>query len=166
MKPVIVTNGYPGSGKDEFAKILGKYTRVYKSSIINFAKTITETLGLDNEKDARYRELLCRLKSLFDWYNDYPFRDMTELVEQYRTDNYYDVLIIDIRDPEQLKRARQEWKAITVYISSPNAKRFDNPADNNVENFNYDYYVYNPGDESFEEVVQRFKEVVLDGKPA
>ena len=36
----------------------------------------------------------------------------------------------------------------------------------NVENFNYDYYVYNPGDESFEEVVQRFKEVVLDGKPA
>ena len=41
MKPVIVTNGYPGSGKDEFAKTLGKYTRVYKSSIINFAKTIT-----------------------------------------------------------------------------------------------------------------------------
>lgn len=168
MKPVIVTNGYPGSGKDEFARQLGKYVRVYRTSIIDFAKDITQNLGIDGEKNARYRELLYRLKSLFDWYNDYPFRDMSELVEQYRYAepiwgwNECDALVIDIRDPEQIERAKREWNAITVYIESPNSKRFDNPADNDVEDFDYDYYIYNPGDESFNEVVRRFKERVFD----
>lgn len=164
MRPVIITNGYPGCGKDKFAELLGKYTRVYKTSIIDFAKDIAREYCGEHEKDTKYREFLCRLKSLFDWYNDFPFRNMEELVNVYRADKVYDVLIIDMRDPDQIRRAQDEWGAISVYISSPNAKRFDNPADNNVEDYDYDYYVFNPGDESFEETVLDFKHIVLDGQ--
>jgi hypothetical protein len=71
---------------------------------------------------------------------------------------YDEVLIIDIREPEEIERAKNEFGAETILITNNRvAPITSNMADANVNNYNYDYVVENNGTlDEFRETVYTF----------
>ena len=69
-----------------------------------------------------------------------------------------EILIFDIREPDEIERAVKEFNAITVFIKNDNIMPVtSNSSDANVENYNYDYYVENNGTlDDFRDSVRTF----------
>ena len=61
MKRIIITNGYPRSGKDEFAKILNNYISTVKYSSIDCVRNGASEAGWynGNKKDKEKRNTGC-----------------------------------------------------------------------------------------------------------
>lgn len=150
MKQVIITNGYPGSGKDEFAKILNNYITTAKYSSIDCVRNGASEAGWYNgEKKEKDRKFLSDLKKLLTSYKDIPFKDMKYLYDDFKNELFESetqILIFDIREPDEIERAVKEFNAITVFISNSNVTPIlSNDSDANVENYQYDYYIDNSG---------------------
>ncbi len=162
---VIITNGTGGSGKDEFAKILNNHIPCVKYSSIDLIKEIATLGGWDGGKTEKDRKFLSDLKILFTEYNDAPFNDIKEIVDNFN-DGYLEtqLLVVDIREPNEIERAKKEFNAITVLVKNDNVKPItSNMADANVLNYNYDYIVDNSGTlEDLENEVFKFSEWMLD----
>lgn len=163
-KLVIIVNGKPRAGKDTFAKILDKYISVYKYSAIDKIKEIAIDCGWKGGKTERDRKFLSDLKILTTEYSDLPFNAMLDKVIAFYSDEIKeDVLLIDIREPEEIQRAREVFSAITVFIKNDRVKHItSNPADANVENYEYDFYIENNGTlEEFEQNIRQFYYEIL-----
>lgn len=163
-KLVVIVNGKPRAGKDTFAKILDKYISVYKYSAIDKIKEIAIDCGWKGGKTERDRKFLSDLKILTTEYSDLPFNAMLDKVMDFYSDDIKeDVLLIDIREPEEIQRAREIFDAITVFIKNDNVKHItSNPADANVENYEYDFYIENNGTlEEFEQNIRQFYYKIL-----
>jgi hypothetical protein len=64
----------------------------------------------------------------------------------FRTDPTCKVLLIDIREPEEIERAKIAFKAKTIFIVNDGAPEvISNMADANVAKYTYDYYIRNNG---------------------
>jgi len=148
-KKVIITNGSGTSGKDSFVKCINevKPNFVYKYSSIDLVKRASKILGWDGEKTEKDRKFLSDMKILATKYNDSPFNDIKAIVKDFNEDKINTkILMIDIREPEEIARAVQEFNAISVLIKRKNAKKItSNMADANVENYKYDYIINNDG---------------------
>lgn len=162
MKRVIITNGYARSGKDEFAKILNDYIGVSKYSSIDCVRNGAREAGwYSGGKSDNDRKFLSDLKKLLTDYNDVPFRDLKCIYDDFINELYYpksEILIFDIREPDEIERAVKEFNAITVFIKKDNIMPVtSNSSDANVENYNYDYYVENNGTlDDFRDSVRTF----------
>lgn len=146
MKKIIITNGSGTCGKDTFAEIMGKYVNVCKYSSIDFFKELGKTGRMSNEKREKERLLLSRLKSAFIDYNDLPLRLCSEVIEQFlSTDNGNDILIIDIREAEEIEKITALYpQIITVLLINNNVPVImSNPSDAQVFDCIYDYIVDN-----------------------
>lgn len=171
MKTIIITNGYPRCGKDTFAEILNDYIPTTKYSSIDCVRNGALLAGwYDNRKTEADRRFLSDLKKLLINYNDYPFNDVKILAEDFCNQQYSvesQVLIIDIREPEEIQKIVNHFKGITdvitVFISNNNIKPIvSNQSDANVEDYIYDYYIDNNGTlEEFKETVRTFAIEVL-----
>lgn len=165
-RKILITNGSGGCGKDEFAKQLSKFISVYKYSSIDKVKEIASLAGWNEKKSEKDRRFLSDLKILTTEYNDMAFNDIKSIVKDFHKgllDSM--VLIIDIREPEEIERAKQEFDAITILIRNSNVKKINsNMADANVENYKYDCYIDNSGTiEELSKVVAAFyKTYILD----
>ena len=138
MKKVYVTNGSAGNGKDTFAEFLGKYISVFKYSSIDLVKEMYEGIGIDrNSKDEKKRKLYSDTKDMLTQYDDIPFKDITSIVTDFKNNKIEtEVLLIDIREPEEIARAVETFGAKTILIDNPNVKKIEsNHADANVENY-------------------------------
>lgn len=158
-KLVLIVNGKPRAGKDTFAQLLNKCQKVYKYSIIDKVKTIALECGWKGGKTEKDRKFLADLKQLTTIYSDMSYNDVAEKVEAfYRGDIKEDIMIIDMREPDDIIRAVYEFNAISIFIKNDNVPEItSNQADANVEYCWYDYYITNNGTiEEFEKIVKAF----------
>lgn len=157
-KPIIIINGKPRSGKDTFAEYLGKIANVEKYSIIDKVKEIAAQCGWEGRKGEADRKFLCDIKILTELYNDMPFRTVVEKVKMFNDDDSKEVLLIDMREPRDIARAKRELGAYAIFIDNDRVPEIkSNVADGTINNFNYDYRVDNNGTlEDFEKEIQRF----------
>ena len=165
MKKIFITNGSAENGKDTFAELLSKYILVFKYSSINIVKEMFEVVGVTkDEKTEKKRKLWSDGKDLLTEYDDIPFKDVTSIVTSFKNNEIdADVLLIDIREPEEIARAVQTFGAKTILIRNPNAKKIEsNHADRDVENYNYDYIIENDGTlEQLDKMAYLFSEQVI-----
>ena len=100
-------------------------------------------------------------------YDDIPFKDIASVVSDFKS-NKIDakVLLIDIREPDEITRAVNAFGAETILIRNPNVEGIkSNHADANVENYKYDYIIENGGTLSDLEVLAgMFADYVIEGK--
>ena len=145
-KQIFIVNGHPGSGKDTFASILSEYEEVRKYSIIDKVKTIAFIMGWSGAKEEKDRKFLSDLKKLAEQYNDLPFEDVKRNVNIFLVDKESRIMLIDMREPKDIKRAQEELNAKTIFIKNDRVKHItSNIADAGVENFDYNYIIENNG---------------------
>lgn len=148
MKKVFITNSSGGMGKDTFASLVNKYISLHKYSSIDLVKEMYETIGIDrNSKDEKKRKLYSDTKDMLTAYDDIPFKDITSIVTDFKNNKIEaEVLLIDIREPEEIARAVKTFGAKTILIRNPRVRKIkSNHADANVENYEYDYIIENDG---------------------
>lgn len=159
VKHIYITNGVGGCGKDTFANFLNDFIPVYKYSSIDKVKEIARFCHWDGGKTEKDRKFLSDLKLLLTEYNDLPFRDIKGHAELFLYwTNTKDVMLIDIREPAEIERAKRELGAETILIVNPNIPHItSNMADKNVYEYEYDYKIMNDGTlEDFRKTVEQF----------
>lgn len=148
-KYVFVINGPGGVGKDTLCDLAAKHFRVYNVSSITPIKELATLCGWHGEKNDRARKFLADLKGLTVAYNDYPTKWITEKYHAF-CKSEDEVMFVHIREGAEIKKfvAATNGEAITLLIRG--GKRFQrrnatygNAADDEVENYRYDYVFYN-----------------------
>lgn len=148
MKKIFITNGSATNGKDTFAKMMGDYISTYKYSSIDLVKDMLEFAGIPKEPKTEEKRLLYSdTKDRLTKYDDIPFKDITSIVADFKNNKIEsEVLLIDIREPEEIARAVKTFGAETILVRNPNAIKIEsNHADRDVENYEYDYIIENDG---------------------
>ena len=165
MKKIYIVNGKPRAGKDTFAELLGKHCRVFKYSSVDKVKQIAAKCGWDGSKMDRDRRFLAELKRITTEYNDMSYDDVAEKVAYFLKTDFFDVMLIDIREPEEIDRAIEGFGAEAVFIVNKNVPAVTtNSSDRDVELFEYDHIVLNNGTlEDFEETVKEFYNRIVRG---
>ncbi len=148
---VIIINGYPKSGKDEFYKILSHH---YKASIFSTVQTPKEVLkkyyNWDGEtKSEHIRNALSDLKDWSTLYFNWPFREAVLAITQSLLDED-DFLVLMVREPDEIMKLVVHCKkynitCVTVLVKRPGYNSGTNHADTEVEQFSYDYILMNDG---------------------
>ena len=165
MKKIFIVNGKPRAGKDTFAELLGKYCRVFKYSSVDKVKQIATKCGWDGGKDDKDRKFLADLKRITTEFNDMSYDDVAEKVAYFLKTDFFDVMLIDIREPEEIERAIEGYGAEAIYINNVNVPMItSNESDANVNNFVYDYVIANDGTlDDFAETVKDFYNRIVRG---
>lgn len=161
MKRIFITNGVGGCGKDTFAGFLDEiYQGVFKYSSIDRVKHIAYECGWLGAKSEKDRKFLSDLKVLLTDYSDLPFEDVTRRVEEFMSNDSYRVMLIDIREPDEIERAKIAFDAETILIVNDRVPNIDsNMADANVYDYEYDYVLENNGTlDEFKETTRFFAE--------
>ena len=144
-KTVIVINGNGGAGKDTICNIVSKYFSTLVVSAISPVKEIAIKCGWNGEKDPRARKFLADLKRLLIEYNDLPTRYLLTQYERFLMDKHYEFMFVHIREADQIDAFLNQigGKKITLLVKRDNLPVYNNFADDNVENYEYDYIYEN-----------------------
>lgn len=166
MKRIFITNGTGGSGKDTFAELLNEIMPVYKYSSIDKIKEIAKQCGWLGGKTERDRKFLSDLKLLTTEYSDLSYRHVDAHIHSF-LDAYetrWDVMLIDIREPEEIDKVKKTFNAQTILIENPRIPDItSNMADANVRNYTYDYVIVNDGTlDDFRETIREWATEVLN----
>lgn len=157
-KYIFIVNGKPRCGKDTFAEILGEMVPTMKYSSIDKVKGIALLCGWDGSKDENDRKFLSDLKRLTSEYNDMAFNAVTRKVEQFRENRTHQIMLIDIREPSEISRAKRAFDARTILIENDRVENVNsNESDANVHNYRYNYVIKNNGTlDEFRENIKQF----------
>ena len=142
---VFIINGMARAGKDTFCKYVSEmYKDTYHFSIVDLVKNYAKQLGWNEEKDEKGRKFLCELKRITDEYDDRNFQRVKQTIEHIATDDM--VFLVDMREPQDIERARKELNAKVVFIKNSNVPIINsNYADAGVFDINYDIEIDNSG---------------------
>lgn len=159
-KQIFIINGSGGVGKDTFCDKCGHYTDVKVVSSIDLVKHFATEMGWNGQKTPRDRRFLSDLKDLLTAYNDLPFKDIKQKVNEFKQDTDNMFLFIHIREPEEIERAKKEFGAHTVLVVNDNVLGiYSNHADGRVLEYDYDVVIDNSGTlEELEQEAKRFVE--------
>ena len=157
---IIVINGCGGSGKDTFIELIKKKRPellIKNLSTVDKIKDCATILGWNGQKDEKSRKFLSDLKDLSAKYNDGPYNYIKNCIEN--TNIFYDMFFIHSREPNEIEKFAKNLKVLTVFIDA--SKRVphisSNHADDEVENYNYDYYIDNNGSyKDLEDTIKTF----------
>lgn len=145
-KLVIVINGSAGVGKDTICEVVGKHYRVMNVSSIDPIKKIAFENGWNGNKNEKSRRFLAELKRLFVDFNDLPQRYLMEKYREFLRGKG-EILFVHIREPEEIAKFKGNvgGNCVTLLIRGrKNARReWNNAADDEVENYKYDYCYVN-----------------------
>jgi hypothetical protein len=157
-KHIFITNGTGGCGKDTFASMVGEVVPTFKFSSIDCVKNIAKLCGWVGGKSEKDRKFLSDLKLLTSAYSDMPFKSIEFAIGGFIESKHYQVMFIDIREPNEIERAKIEFGAKTILIKNDRvAPITSNMADANVNNYNYDIVIENNGTlADLRETVQKF----------
>lgn len=146
-KQIFITNGMARCGKDTFAKYLNEFVPTKKISSIDKIKEIAALCGWKGGKTEKDRKFLSDLKLLTSEYSELAFADIREKIFEFLDhDSDHQVLLIDIREPEEIDRVKRAFGAKTILINNDNVQMLtSNPADANVFNYEYDIVLDNSG---------------------
>ena len=165
-KVAIVINGAGGVGKDTLCDLAAKHFKIRNISTITPVKDLARQADWDGRKDDRSRKFLADLKQLLVNYNDFPtnwamaqYRDFLTTDEQ--------ILIVHIREPIEIAKFVRatggEAKTLLVRAGERLKRdRYGNAADDEVENYFYDYYFDNdrPLDEAEKNITKLFSDAI------
>lgn len=142
-KNIVVINGTGGSGKDTFVEFAAHYGKIQNFSSIDKVKDIAKIVGWDGGKTEKDRKFLSDLKRLTTEYNDMSFHSVEHAIKKFQVSSA-SVLFIHIREPEEIKRVVERFKAKTLLIKRRGLLNIQsNPSDANVENYPYDFVIEN-----------------------
>ena len=146
-KHIFVTNGMARCGKDTFAVFLNDIIPTYKYSSIDKIKEIAELCGWNGaSKSEKDRKFLSDLKILTTEYSNMSFKAIKEKINEFKADNRFCVMLIDIREPEEIEKAKNAFGAKTILIKNDRVKNISsNFGDANVFNYDYDFEIENNG---------------------
>lgn len=145
-KRIFIINGSGGVGKDTFVKLVSQYVPTVNFSSVDKVKEVAGMIGWNGRKTERDRKFLSDLKLLSTDYCDMPYNSMKNKVKDFLKDANSKFLFLHIREPEEIERARREFKASTVLIVRDCVEHItSNMADKNVLNYDYDYIIENNG---------------------
>lgn len=159
FKYILIVNGLPRSGKTTFGHILHEFMPVWSYSSVTKIKKMAMVCGWDETmKTEKDRKFLSDLKKVTTEYNDFVFNDLRRVVNQFYEQDQYKFLLIDIREPEEIERAVNQFGAKTVFIENYRAEEVtSNPSDARVREYNYDYKICNNASlEIFRKEIARF----------
>lgn len=164
-KYIFITNGMARCGKDTFAIYLNDIIPTLKYSSIDKVKEIAELCGWDGKsKTEKDRKFLSDLKLLTSEYSNMPFKSIEDKVNTFKTDDRFRVMLIDIREPNEIEKAKNVFDAKTILIKNDRVKNINsNMADRNVFNYEYDFVIENNGTlEQFKDVIYDFAKKAID----
>jgi hypothetical protein len=152
-KVIIIVNGQGGVGKDTICNVVSQAIPCKIVSSIDAIKRIAREGGWNGEKTDSARKFLSDLKLVFSTYNNLPFVDMMGEVRQFLEDDSR-ILFVHIREPGEIdkfkKSANKLCPCVTLLITRPQVERsFGNMADDNVNNYLYDFIFSNNEDLRF-----------------
>lgn len=163
LKLVVVINGSGGVGKDTVCDVVAKHYKVMNVSSIDPIKKIAIENGWNGEKSEKSRKFLADLKQLFIDYNELPQKYLEKKYQEFLL-NDSEILFVHIRECKEIIKFLDyiEHKCITLLIRGrvDTKKEWNNRADDEVENYNYDYYYDNTM--KLEEVENDFLEFFKD----
>lgn len=171
-KLIVVINGAGGVGKDTMIGFVEKRYMVWNCSSIEPIKNAAEFLGWNiSMKDDRSRKFLSDLKMLSTEYNDCPFHHIVDRAKIFlECFGHGDVLFVHVREPKEIMKfvnavsSSFGVKPITLLIRRDAVvHEYGNMADDNVENYSYDF-IYNndkPLDEAEEDFMRFFEENIM-----
>lgn len=100
--------------------------------------------GWDGKKTEKDRKFLSDLKDILTDYNDLPMRSMKEFVQENK--EKYEIIFLMIREPVEIERAVKQFDALTLLVKRDQADKITgNHADRDVDQYDYDYTIYNYG---------------------
>jgi len=145
QKQVIILNGMARSGKQEVYNILNSKIPCEQYSIVDPVRDFLKRVGVpDNAKSEEWRKLMSDIKLLLEAYGDIPYQCCREKILDFLRCSPAKFLCIDMREEQDISRAREEFGAIIVLVRRNGVKTIDsNPADANVYNIKYDYTILN-----------------------
>lgn len=156
---IFVVNGYPGAGKTTFERmvcdIVGYQSYGWIFSTVDFVKDIAKQCGWDGNKTPENRKFLSDLKDLLTEWDDVPFKKVRQqvgFVEALLADRGADsskaVIFIDCREPKEIKKLceRLGAKSMLVRRNMSPEEPILNHADAEVNDYPYDYTIYNNDD--------------------
>ena len=163
IKQIYITNGMARCGKDTFAKFLNDIVPTLKYSSIDKVKDIAKLCGWNGGKTEKDRKFLSDLKLLTTEYSNMAFEAIRSKVNEFLEDSQHVIMLIDIREPAEIEKAKTSFGAKTILIENKNVKTISsNMADANVFNYTYDYTVKNNGTlDDFRENVEEFVSTVI-----
>jgi hypothetical protein len=152
---VVVINGMPRAGKDQFVLFCQKHITWCKNiSTVDFVKQVANFCGWDGTKTPENRAFLSDLKDLLTKWNDIPFKKVKHEAERYNSEAVaYDfdtdevLVFVHCREPEEITKFVKEMNAVTLLIRCDAIENNEqsNHADAEVFNYDYDYIVENNG---------------------
>lgn len=160
IKTVIVINGQGGSGKDTVCHIMSKYYKVKNISTVDPIKAIAKFAGWNGEKGDKARKMLADLKQVFIEYCDLPLNFVLAEIEKFKNDEN-DVMFVHCRESEEIQKIvdNSSLKTITLLIRRNDKfyehKVFGNSADDDVENYSYDF-IYSGNNETIHDLEKTF----------
>ncbi len=149
-KQIFILNGTAGAGKDTFAGLLNEYIPTKHISSITPIKQASKVFGWSGEKTPEYRNFLCEFKKFLNKQGEFIWNYLDKSVEAFMSNKENLVLLIYIREPEEIKRDVNRYKAKTIFISnsrapSSAAQTNYNESDLNVGRYSYYYTIKNDG---------------------
>lgn len=153
---VFVINGQGGSGKDTFVEYFTEFAGenyVLNISTVDYIKEIAKSLGWNGLKDNLSRKYLSDLKDMSTYWGDIPFKDVRKRTGwfEYHLASLGNIkpgfVFIHCREPKEIQRIKEDFpfEVLTVLIQRAGLKNYGNHADDEVENYNYDFTIDNNG---------------------
>lgn len=166
-KKIFITNGMARCGKDTFAIFLNEFAPTLKYSSIDKVKGIATFCGWDGGKTEKDRKFLSDLKMLTTEYSNMSFKAIEEKVSNFLKDEIHEVMLIDIREPEEIEKAKTVFNAETILIKNDRVDVItSNDGDASVFDYAYDYVIENEGTlEDFKENIKVFVNEVIQCNP-
>ena len=165
-KHIIVINGQGGCGKDTICEIVGKHYTIINISSIDPIKRAANYLGWDNVKNDKSRKFLHELKMLSTWYNDYSMQYILGEINFFLNMSMHKIMFIHMREPKEIDRLKSlcDYNIETLLIKRGDDRVFGNEADDEVNNYTYDYVYMNDKslDELDEDFIRWFRENIKD----
>lgn len=168
-KTILVINGMGGVGKDTLCDMAAKRYRVLNVSSITPIKELAAVCGWQGEKTDKARRFLADLKALTVIYNDYPTQWIFKRYKEF-LNGEDELMFVHIREGLEIAKfvRATEGAAKTLLIRGgrrmADKKRagYGNQADDDVENFTYDYYFTNdlPLEETEEAFLSFLSEII------
>lgn len=144
-KVIIIINGKGGVGKDTLCDFARKAFKVRNISSITKVKEVAAIAGWDGEKDVRGRRLLSDIKNALIKYDDCIIaRQLNNVTFNHMLFENIQILFVHIREPEEIEKYKSllpdAFTVKTLLIKRDTGIRnYGNPADDLVENYDYDY---------------------------
>ena len=175
---VVIINGKPQTGKDKFVELCSKYATVKNVSSIDLVKEAFRIMCYIKKTDEIAkndvtRRLLSMMKTMSIELNDAPFHYCRDEVVRF-LEKHTGVIFVHIREAAEIKKLKEfvesykenhsdlDFDIITLKIEADNAVNVDNPSDNDVDNYEYDLTLKNPGtEEAFDAMAKTFIEETL-----